>query len=91
MYFYLDDIKENITENEYEIMCVYSTKDFNFYQNDNYKLICADEEQRDIIYKQTHCANLDYYSHTQKYILSTDEKNIMSIYIIHSRIYTRKA
>ena len=81
MYFYLDDKKESITENEYQIMCVYSAKDFNFYQNDNFKLIHADGEQRDTVFKQSHSENLNYYVHTQKYTMSTDGKDIMSIYI----------
>ena len=81
MYFYLYYEKENIRENEYQIMCSYSTKEFNFYQNSNLQLVLAEGDPRDTTYKQHNRDNFNYYVHTQKYQLLADGKNVMNIYV----------
>lgn len=90
MYFYLIYEKENIQENEYQIMCSYSTKEFNFYQNSNLQLVLSDGESRDTVYKQNNSDNLDYYVYTQKYQLLTDGKNVMDIYVSSTLQPTQK-
>ena len=86
MFFYLNDNETC----EYQIMCVYSAKGLNFYQDDDYKLIPAEDGKEDIVYKQNSGDLTDKYISVQKYVLCIDHSELMEIYISSTAEFTQE-